>query len=1263
VRNLFVWGAVAMCAATVGCSDKVKKPKPAIAQGGPGAPELGWHESGEAAERAPISLTASDGSGLELVALHARTVIEDPLAFTELHLTFNNPEPRRREGRFEIALPPQAAISRFAMRVGDRFQEGEVVERRHAQQVYEDFLHRRQDPALLEKDAGNEFAARVFPIEANADKEIIIAYSEELQRSDEPYRLLLNGLPKLRDIKVDVRVGSSSGSGRESSQRARGAVAQLQLYDDDFVPRGDLEVRLPWQKTVALRSGELVLARVAPVLPVQRSAIEGLTVLFDTSASRALGFGAQVERLGALIEALRAGESGDFPLRVVAFDQDAAETYRGPASGFGLRQKSALLERGALGATDLAQALAFVARDRERFARVLVVGDGVVTAGADDTTALREAVAKLAAHGVQRLDVLGEGGIRDLESLTALARSGLPAAGVVLDARMPVAALAERLVHATAAKVQVKIAGASWVYPDVLEGVQAGDERLVFAELPAGTPLQIELLGAGIAAPAMLEVPRPLLERAWARAKIEAMTGQLRALPADDGTARGVMQREIIELSLAQRVVSDYTALLVLETDEDYRRFGIAQNALANILRVGDEGIELVDRDELERNQGSDDRLKVARRDDRPVERFEQPPSVEEPPREQAEAEPPASAAPAAAAPPVRSRPAPTLAPAAKNDEGSASASLRKRAAAEPEAKAEAEMARAPASASAEPAAAPGMADELREADKAKGSTRQPSGGFAPPPPASPPAPTSASASAPAKPTRAAEASDDLDVLGTLGGLGRRGAGAGIGTGTGAADSSASAGERVAANAGPRAEGAPLQVATPPVLAPRATVRLHNAYGVPGPAAAQVLRGALAAGARGCYERASVRNGSERLALEIQLSEKGTVSDAYVTGGSLGDPRAQACVLAAARRLRFPKPETGRASVTAGVEFSFAEVAARTPIAAPAGQPRPRPRAQIATPAIADAYDGALAEVLAALGRGDRSAALALANSAHGDDPGDVIGLVALGEALEAQQDYARAARAYGSIIDLFPSRADLRRMAAGRLERVPSAGLALAVDSYRRAVEQRPDHPSGHRSLAYALLKQGDRAGAFATIEQALARSYAPDRFEGVDRILRDDLALIGAAWLRAEPAAETKVRDHLASFGVQPERAPSLRFVLSWETDANDVDFHIYDGRGGHAYYMKPKLGSGGSLYADITTGYGPECFAISGRARSYPYVLQAHYFARGPMGYGMGKLQVIDHDGQGGLRFSEHPFTIMKDKAFVELARLPAPLAQGS
>lgn len=167
--------------------------------------------------QAPVSLTGSDGSGLELVSLTANAVIEDPLAFTELRLVFRNPESRVREGRFRITLPVGATVSRFAMRIGDRLQEGEVVEQQAARIAYEDFLHRRQDPALLETEAGNEFSARVFPIAANATKELIVSYSQQLTRHDEPYALPLRGLPKLGalSIRAIVRkdaVGSAASS-------------------------------------------------------------------------------------------------------------------------------------------------------------------------------------------------------------------------------------------------------------------------------------------------------------------------------------------------------------------------------------------------------------------------------------------------------------------------------------------------------------------------------------------------------------------------------------------------------------------------------------------------------------------------------------------------------------------------------------------------------------------------------------------------------------------------------------------------------------------------------------------------------------------------------------------------------------------------------------------------------------------------------------------------------------------------------------------
>ena len=111
---------------------------------------------------------------------------------------------------------------------------------------------------------------------------------------------------------------------------------------------------------------------------------------------------------------------------------------------------------------------------------------------------------------------------------------------------------------------------------------------------------------------------------------------------------------------------------------------------------------------------------------------------------------------------------------------------------------------------------------------------------------------------------------------------------------------------------------------------------------------------------------------------------------------------------------------------------------------------------------------------------------------------------------------------------------------------------------------------------------------------------------------------------------------------------QGPTLRFVLTWETDANDVDFHLYDAQGHHASFENPRLPGGGELYADVTNGYGPESFTIplpaAGGVRDYR--VQAHYYSRGPMGFGMGKLQVIEFDGKHQARFEERPYLVMED-----------------
>jgi hypothetical protein len=193
---------------------------------------------------------------------------------------------------------------------------------------------------------------------------------------------------------------------------------------------------------------------------------------------------------------------------------------------------------------------------------------------------------------------------------------------------------------------------------------------------------------------------------------------------------------------------------------------------------------------------------------------------------------------------------------------------------------------------------------------------------------------------------------------------------------------------------------------------------------------------------------------------------------------------------------------------------------------------------------------------------------------------------------------------------------------------------------------------------LAMALVRAGRHADALAAIEVGLAQDYPSDRFRGGDRILREDAGLIGAAWLAKEPGQRAAITGRLAKLGARLETAASTRFVLYWETDANDVDFHIRDAQGRPRLLRQPQLASGGELYEDVTTGYGPECFTIPGtpKRRPYPYRLEAHYYSRGPMGYGMGKLEVMRARRQGhASRSTQRPYVAMSDQAYVDLGTI--------
>jgi len=415
---------------------------------------------------APISLTDGEGKRLELITCSERTRVEGPLAETELHLTFHNSEARIREGRFRLVLPRGAFVSRLAMEIDGAFREADVGELSHARAFYESAMHVRRDPLLVEQRGDEELTARVFPIPANGDKQIIVRW-----------------------------IATMPGSG-----------------------------------ALAVRSGDLLVARVVVPPAEGEGALaaidRGLVLLVDTSASRGPDFEKQLTLVEELLATL-ARRGPQAAVTVAAFDQGVTVVHRGAVGAFGPAELAALRSHGALGASDLEGALVWAAGEVHATpaTRLVIVGDARATAGSADLTRLRGAARALGAAGVERLDVVALGEARSESTMRALAVGPLGHDGMVIEGTRPATEIAARLTMPARSGVQVSLPGARWIWPSSFDGVQTGDKRFVYAELQASAPTAVHVDGHTTTL-APVAGTSALLGRAVAKAKIDALVAR-----------------------------------------------------------------------------------------------------------------------------------------------------------------------------------------------------------------------------------------------------------------------------------------------------------------------------------------------------------------------------------------------------------------------------------------------------------------------------------------------------------------------------------------------------------------------------------------------------------------------------------------------------------------------------------------------------------------------------------------------------------------
>ncbi len=146
------------------------------------------------------------GRRLNIAHYHAEVVLQPPVALVKLDQSFYNPSSVQEEGEFIFNLPPGASVSRFAMFVTkDQLIEGEVIERKRADEVYTTIVRGKRDPAILEQIGDNLFKMRVFPIFPRDIKRILLDFTLPLDGRGGQYQMqlpLLSNLLPIWDFKL-----------------------------------------------------------------------------------------------------------------------------------------------------------------------------------------------------------------------------------------------------------------------------------------------------------------------------------------------------------------------------------------------------------------------------------------------------------------------------------------------------------------------------------------------------------------------------------------------------------------------------------------------------------------------------------------------------------------------------------------------------------------------------------------------------------------------------------------------------------------------------------------------------------------------------------------------------------------------------------------------------------------------------------------------------------------------------------------------------
>lgn len=115
----------------------------------------------------------ADGD-VQLSATRLEWTLDGPFALRRIELVVRNPHDRPLEATVQLPLAADERLHGYALDVEGVLRDAVPVERVKARTAFEDTVRQRVDPALAEKDAGNRYSIRVFPVPAHGERRLRI---------------------------------------------------------------------------------------------------------------------------------------------------------------------------------------------------------------------------------------------------------------------------------------------------------------------------------------------------------------------------------------------------------------------------------------------------------------------------------------------------------------------------------------------------------------------------------------------------------------------------------------------------------------------------------------------------------------------------------------------------------------------------------------------------------------------------------------------------------------------------------------------------------------------------------------------------------------------------------------------------------------------------------------------------------------------------------------------------------------------------------